>query len=443
MNNFKLTLYLRVSKKNKKGEAPIYIRVSGNGQSSDVCSGIYVNEDNWNSQKSFIKGTKEELEIKKERLKVKVNKVNTIILDLEKKDELFNTKMVTSKLKEKGLQLKKTLLNVTEAYFEFKKQGYENRKHLKSAQKSNDGFSKATVIKVNNFYNKLQNYFNSSSKCKDVYVANVNTAFIEDFKEYCLSLGNKANTIVKEIKILKAILHWATERRIIQMPVFSAKTTYKQTDIKYLNTDELKQVILVSGLTETEEIIRDLFLFGCYTSVVAEDLNHLTFKNVIILDSGERILQYKRRKSLEYANVPLIDQAISILKKYQNNPLCLKGNLLPQYCNQVFNRYLKTISQKARLNRRLTFYMARHTAATTVFLANGMDLHTLSSLMGHTNIKTTQIYAKVLDAEKIKQAKQVSKQIDQIFYPNAENNEMIQTLGFESVIEDKKQSSHE
>ena len=128
MNNLKLTLYLRVSKKNKKGEAPIYIRVSGNGQSSDVCSGIYVNEDNWNSQKACIKGTKEELEIKKERLKVKVNKVNTIILDLEKKEEPFNAKTVTSKIKEKGQQFKKTLMNVTEAYLEFKKKGLENRK---------------------------------------------------------------------------------------------------------------------------------------------------------------------------------------------------------------------------------------------------------------------------------------------------------------------------
>lgn len=443
MNNLKLTLYLRVSKKNKKGEAPIYIRVSGNGQSSDVCSGIYVNEDNWNSQKACIKGTKEELEIKKERLKVKVNKVNTIILDLEKKEEPFNAKTVTSKIKEKGQQFKKTVMNVTEAYLEFKKKGLENRKHLKSGQKSNDGFSKATVIKVNNFYTKLQNYFNASSKYKDIYIANVNTAFIEEFKEYCLGIGNKANTIVKEIKILKAVLHWAAERKIIQMPVFSAKTTYKETDIKYLNTEELKQIISTKGLTATEKVILDIFLFGCYTSVVAEDQGHLTFENIIKHDSGEWILQYKRGKTLENVSVPVIDQAKSIIIKYQDSPLCLDGHLLPQYCNQIVNRYLKSISQKSNLNKRLTFYMARHTAATTVFLANGMDIITLSSLMGHTNVKTTQIYAKVLDAEKIKQAQKVSKQIDQLFYRNSENNEMLQSLGFESVIEDKKQSDHE
>lgn len=444
MKNFKVNLYLRCSKSNKNGEAPIYMRITGNGQPAHVCSGIYINENYWNGTKGCIKGTKEEIEIKRERLKVIVNKVNSVILELEKKDEPFSAKMVTSKLKEKGQQFKKTLLNLSQAYLDYKKKGYESTKNLKSGQKTNDGFSRATVIKVNNFNAKLQNYFKASLKYNDVYVSNVNTAFVEDFRRYCLSIGNKSNTIVKELKVLKAVLHWAAERKIIQMPVFTAKTTYKETDIKYLNAEELKQIISVKGLTETEEIIRDLFLFGCYTSVVAEDLIHLTRENVIVLDTGEWILQYKRRKTLENATVPLIGQAISIIKKYQKLPLCSEENLLPRYCNQVVNRYLKSIAQKARLNnKRLTFYMARHTAATTVFLANGMDLHTLSSLMGHTSIKTTQIYAKILDAEKIKQTGRVSERINEKYYRNTDENQMLHALGFEAVSTNKKQLDHE
>jgi hypothetical protein len=273
MNNFSLKVYLRVSKSNKKEEAPIYIRVIGNGQSSDVCSGIYINKENWNSAKSVIKGSKEDVEIKRERLKTKLNKINKLLLDFERKDEPFTPKIVTDKLREKNGQVKKTLLVISKLYLDYKKAGLANTINQKASNQSNDGFSLATIKKVNNFYVKAQNYFKASTKYHDIYIANIDTAFIEDFKMYCVDLGNSANTIVKEVKVLKAVLHWAKERKLIQMPTFRAKTTYKETHIKYLNALELENLLSVKTLTETEEKIWDLFLFGCYTTITAEDLN--------------------------------------------------------------------------------------------------------------------------------------------------------------------------
>jgi len=145
-------------------------------------------------------------------------------------------------------------------------------------------------------------------------------------------------------------------------------------------------------------MVCDLFVFSCYTGLAYIDVMRLTSQNLSIGIDGEYWLFTERKKTGEKVRIPLLPQALSILEKYKNSPACLNsGSLLPKLSNQKLNSYLKEVANTSGIDKNLTFHLARHTFATTVTLTNGVPIETVSKLLGHSSIKTTQIYAKVLE----------------------------------------------
>ncbi|WKN43280.1 site-specific integrase [Tunicatimonas pelagia] len=113
---------------------------------------------------------------------------------------------------------------------------------------------------------------------------------------------------------------------------------------------------------------------------------------------GKLWIHGQRKKSKEFFKVPLLPQAKAIVEKYQNHPLAqINGKVLPVYTNQKTNAYLKEIAFLCEVKKNLTFHLARHTFATTVTLANGVPIESVSKMLGHTSLRTTQIYAKVVE----------------------------------------------
>ncbi|MCW3808095.1 site-specific integrase [Plebeiobacterium marinum] len=140
-----------------------------------------------------------------------------------------------------------------------------------------------------------------------------------------------------------------------------------------------------------------MFIFSCYTGLAYIDVCQLTPENVILNIDGEFWIHTKRQKTGVTVQVPLLPVAQSIVYKYKDDPKCLnKNRLFPVISNQKLNSYLKEIADICGINKNLTFHLARHTFATTVTLANGVPIETVSKLLGHTKLSTTQIYAKVL-----------------------------------------------
>jgi integrase len=150
--------------------------------------------------------------------------------------------------------------------------------------------------------------------------------------------------------------------------------------------------------TERLELVRDIFVFCCFTGFAYIDVKNLTQENLVMGIDGGKWINTERNKTKVRTNIPLLDIPLKIIAKYNNNPRTINsGKLLPVLSNQKSNAYLKEIADLCGINKNLTTHLARHTFATTVTLNNDVDIASVSKMLGHTSIKTTQIYAKVLD----------------------------------------------
>ncbi len=140
------------------------------------------------------------------------------------------------------------------------------------------------------------------------------------------------------------------------------------------------------------EKVRDIFIFACFTGLAYIDVANLTTDNLVEND-GKYWIITKRQKTNVKSNILLLDIPLRIIEKYKEKRE--NNKLLPILSNQRMNSYLKEIATICRINKNLTFHLARHTFATTVTLAKGIPIETVSKMLGHTNIKTTQIYARI------------------------------------------------
>jgi integrase len=152
--------------------------------------------------------------------------------------------------------------------------------------------------------------------------------------------------------------------------------------------------------TERLREVRDVFIFCCYTGFAYADLYNFEKNAVMIGLDGNYWLSTNRQKTGTKEKVPLLPIALEIIDRYKEHEYCVKYNkLLPVNSNQRYNNYLKELADVCCINKHLTSHIARHTFATTVTLANGVPIETVSAMLGHTSIRTTQIYAKVVESK--------------------------------------------
>ena len=165
-------------------------------------------------------------------------------------------------------------------------------------------------------------------------------------------------------------------------------------DAIYLTKEELDKIEKKIFHIERLEKVKDIFLFSCYTGYAPIDAQSLTGKNMICNNAGDFWIVTDRIKTGIRANVPVLPTVRRIISKYKG----LQLGLIPSMSNQKMNAYLKEVADLCGIDKNLTWYVARHTFATTVTLGNGVKLENVSAMMGHSNIKQTQHYAKVLDS---------------------------------------------
>jgi site-specific recombinase XerD len=213
------------------------------------------------------------------------------------------------------------------------------------------------------------------------------------------------------IKRVKRIVNIAVDNKwLAASPFKEFVCTSKKTTRTELEEQELKALrekrFTVSRLTE----VRDCYLFSCYTGYAFVDAYKLTSHNIVTGNDGEVWIVTDRTKSKIDASVPLLPQAAEIIEKYKDHPYCVINNrLLPMKSNQKMNAYLKEIAGLCGIEKNLTTHTARHTFATTVTLENGVPIETVSKMLGHTKITTTQIYARV-KRKKISQDMKILKE---------------------------------
>lgn len=186
--------------------------------------------------------------------------------------------------------------------------------------------------------------------------------------------------------------------RLDKNPFVNYKAKVKEVERAYLVQEEIQAIVDKEFATERLNQVKDIFLFSCFTGLAYIDVKQLTRSNIGLGIDGGKWIFTNRQKTDTRSNISLLPIAEEILDKYKQHPQCLnEGKLLPVLSNQKMNSYLKEIADLCEINKELTFHIARHTFATTVTLTNGVPIESVSKMLGHKNLRTTQHYAKILD----------------------------------------------
>lgn len=229
---------------------------------------------------------------------------------------------------------------------------------------------------------------------RDIALKEINHSFITNFEAYLRSDCNcSENTTAKFIQFFRRIIIIAKNNGWIQIdPFANYSIRLKRVDRGYLTKEELTKIMQKEFSTKRLEQVRDIFIFSCFTGLAYIDVKNLTENNIITSDGKQWICTH-RQKTDTAVNVPLLKIPAAIIEKYKD--VRYKSQLLPVLSNQKLNSYLKEIGDLCGIHKNITFHLARHTFATTTTLANGVPIETVSKMLGHTNITTTQIYARI------------------------------------------------
>jgi site-specific recombinase XerD len=382
-----MLFFLRKPKTYQDGPWPVYLRISVNGKRSETTVGREWLTKRWNARAGRAKGTADDvrrLNVYLDGLQQKVYEAHRL---LEDAGELINAE------------------NIRDAYL-----GKYNTSHLliETFKAHNDQmkallgkeYSKGTMTCFRTSFRHTQDFIKLKYKRDDMEVKRVDYAFIRDFDFYLRSNCNCANnSAVKNIRNFGKIVRICMANGWLKAdPFVHYKKRIKTVDRVYLATDELDEIAHKNLGTGRLSQVRDIFLFCCYTGLAYIDVQKLRSGDIVKGVDGEKWIDIKRQKTSTSARVPLLPAALNLIGQYADHPHCERtGKVFPVSSNQKMNAYLKEIADLCNINKPVTFHTARHTFATTVTLLNGVPIESVSKMLGHTNLRITQHYAKILD----------------------------------------------
>lgn len=394
---FAVLFILKKNKPQSNGTFPLYIRLIVDGQRAEITTKRFVDEDLWDAKAQklipkIIKGkktihTSEDIKSINEYLKTLDRQVYDAHKDLMNAGKTVTAETLKNKIT--GVEEKqRMLLQVVE----------QHNKDIETL--IGKGYTKATWVKYCTTKKHISEFLKWKYKFSDINLKELSYEFLTDFEFYLKSEKSiDVNTNAKYIKNLKKIVHECVAKNWLDKDPFMAyKVKKKQTERQYLTEAEIQTIIDKEITIERLQHIRDLFLFSCYTGLSYTDVYNLTPNNVSIGIDGERWIFTHRQKTETASRIPLLPPALAILEKYADDQkLKISGKLLPVPSNQKVNAYLKEIATICEINKELTFHVARHTFATTITLTNGVPIESVSKMLGHKKMQTTQHYAKILD----------------------------------------------
>ena len=388
-NNLSVLFYLRKSKAKKNSEAPIYMRITVNGNRVDLSTHQFCLPEKWDVKHGYIRGPRAENRITNTALENNRSKVLKIYNQLEAIGKPVTAEQIRNVLIGKSKN-RHALIQVFKLY----------NKQLES--KVGHGYSHGTLEKYKATCQKVENYIRYQFNRSDLFLDELDYQFITNYELYLKSeVKNKHNTVSKSISFLKRIIRYSMHNGWLDKdPFLSFRCPYKDPDRAFLAQEELEILQNKRLLVNRLSIVRDMYVFSCYTGLPFSDMEKLTPADISTGIDGEKWIIYNRIKTGNRTAIPLLPVPLSIIDKYKNYPVNVnKGRLLPVYSNQKINGYLKEVAVICGIEKTLTFHTARHTFATTVTLTNDVPIETVSKMLGHTSIKTTQIYSKVVDTK--------------------------------------------
>ncbi|WP_339889762.1 site-specific integrase [uncultured Flavobacterium sp.] len=382
-----ILFYIKRAKVNILGVCPIYARVTINAKRFEFSTNKYISPEKWSSEGTKVKGSNEEARTINSHLDYLKNQV----LEAEKRLFKKDIPVSTENLKNELFGLAETKRMLVPIF-----QDHNNKIKELIGKEYAPGTLERYTTSLKHTIEFMQWKYNVS----DIDISKIDHAFITDYEFWLRSVRSCANnTAVKYIKNFNKIIKICLANDWLDKnPFANYKSKVKEVERVYLSEEEVQAIIEKEFKTERLSLVRDIFLFSCFTGLAYIDVKNLTKSHISFGIDGEKWIFTHRQKTESASKIPILPVTQMIIDKYENHPQSNnQEKLLPILSNQKMNAYLKEIAAVCEIEKELTFHIARHTFATTVTLTNGVPIESVSKMLGHKNLRTTQHYAKVLD----------------------------------------------
>ena len=386
-STFSVLFFIKRKKLLKNGYAPVYMRITVDGRFLEASLKRGVNPKTWNEKKQRSTG--------RDRLSLELNdylddtlaKILKIHQRFADEKKIINPKTI---LDEWAGRIEKPKMLCEE--FRTDNEKYRQRLEIGDVVLN-------TVLRNERAERYLGEFIVKKYKAEDIPFSAIDNAFLRDFHLFLrVDKKQEQNTANKYCKILKRIVTLALDNKWMDVnPFQGVRFQAKATNRQFLTEKELSTIMNKTFTLDRLNEVRDIFVFCALTGLSFSDVEGLKPEHVSVDDDGNYWIHKARQKTKNVCSIPYLESARAIAEKYKGHPLCEKrGVLLPVISNQRMNSYLGEIAGICGINKPLTMHIARHSFACLA-LANGVSMEIIARMLGHSDIRTTKIYAKVID----------------------------------------------
>ena len=394
-----ILFYVKSSKAAKNGLLPIYQRITINSVRLELSTNRFVEKSKWNTSAGKMKGNSEEARLINSHLdllKIKIYETEKHFLNnnLEINAQTFKNKLLGVEEKQRKL------ISIFEQH------------NIRMKELIGKEYSINTFKKYETTISHTKEFLKHQYSINDISITQINIAFLNDFDFYLRTIKNcNNNSTIKYMRNFGKIVKQCHVNGWIEKdPYLNYKGKVKEVERVFLSQEDIETLINKDINIQRLDLVRDMFLFSCFSGLAYIDVFNLKKYNIVRGIDGDKWISTHRQKTDVASKIPILPVTKMIIDKYENHPQSInQDKLLPILSNQKMNAYLKELADICNIDKELTFHIARHTFATTVTLTNGVPIESVSKMLGHKNLRTTQHYAKVLD-RKVSDDMQLLKQ---------------------------------
>ena len=378
---FRTAFYLRSNYVNKEGKTPVMLRIYLNNERMSLGStGITIVQSQWDRKKERVKGRHTEALNTNLQLDNIQSGLQAIFRKLEMTDELS-----LERIKSEHLGKKQDIDTIMQLF---------DKHNEDVAARVGISVTAPTLQKYKVCKRRFSEFLKDKLRRRDLKLTELTYMIIHDFDLYLRTVvGQNPNTATKTMKTFKTVVILGQKLGVLHHdPFVNFRFHLESVNRGFLTDEEVLQIVNRELNIPRLELVRDIFIFSCFTGLAYIDVANLTPDNIVMLGGKEWVMTKRQKTSVE-TNVLLLDIPKRIISKYSHQ-IYRDGKLFPILSNQKTNSYLKEIADICGIKKNLTFHLARHTFAT-MSLSKGVSIESVSKMLGYTNIRTTQIYARI------------------------------------------------
>lgn len=382
-SSFGLTFFLKIPRK-KSNVRYVYLRITVDGVPKEISTKRKWDITRWDQKHERAIGNKEDARILNHFLDSIETKVNHCKMDLFHNERTITAERIIDYVTGRNIPKVKVLDELIN----------HNNELLALIKKGE--YAIGTHKRFEVLRRHIEQFLLFKYNIENIEFRDLNFEFIKDFELYLKTVKEcNNNTALKYISNFRKIVRRAIDKEIISFDPFK-NFKGKKTKLKKmpLTKEELFRIESHTFSTPRLAIVRDIFIFQCYTGLAYIDVFQLKKEDIKVGIDGDYWIMSNRQKTDSNTNIPLLPKALKIIEKYKNDPICLsRGSVLPVRSNQKMNAYLKEIADLCKISSELNTHKARRTFGSTITLANNVPIHIVKEMLGHQSVKQTEEYA--------------------------------------------------